>query len=793
MKTRAWPLLFLLLTLPGVCRAGEETPSSNTFVIDEFLLQSLPGGYGVANFIEMVAASAVSLIEESNGFAAFDQPRVFYEGLSATQTQWTYDGFRVNSALNDGAPAFSLPRLAQSAMALQGQSPWDGGAHVAVSTDPSFTGLRLSLSGAIPRVGGTTGLGWLLVPNLAAERGQIFATNRRRLDHDATADILWRRVLNKKTSLLLAAGWREQGRLFNTLQTEDGTFTEGGSSVQLYGRLQRQLSRSRLTVSAAFDHLQRDNLYAELGRVPEETLGQTRDAGFLGLAVEGSRSTARLSLQVENETRRSDAGNWNKELQDRDGEGFWPFERQGDFSSATLRMQAERRIPFGFGRRTAEIKPFVDLNWTQVKGNETVPDFNTVTFDNDAYQVILWQDGTAYRHRRLDMNGGLAVRLPLTRRLDLQGRGFARGQSLTFESGAANLTVWTPGFDVGLEWRPSHRWNLMLAFGRIPLELGPQVSFFLESGRPSGQIWHWRDSDGDLAYDSGETNYLFGYSGGGHHTAAENLRCPVQQRLMALIGLDLGKRFRLDIKGILGKTIDQLWVRFAEEYGYYTTVNGQSVYVISKAYDRYVLTNNDFLRNPFYSELLLRLSARRENRWFFSLSFLSHIGMGATAFGNGVESDSGVIDESQANPNTWYNAFGRVNGDRAFVGKIYFGWRLNSRLFVASTIRYRDGQSFSFLDAYYRRMTWILLYNTIKGEDEHGVKGGPREDCVWDINAQVTWRLPLLKNRVSLWAAVYNIFDFGSELSENVFSGGSRLPNELQLPRSLRLGVTADF
>jgi hypothetical protein len=40
----------------------------------------------------------------------------------------------------------------------------------------------------------------------------------------------------------------------------------------------------------------------------------------------------------------------------------------------------------------------------------------------------------------------------------------------------------------------------------------------------------------------------------------------------------------------------------------------------------------------------------------------------------------------------------------------------------------------------------------------------------------------------------FNLLDFGGELSENVFSDESeRLANELQLPRSLRLGIVLEL
>jgi hypothetical protein len=44
-----------------------------------------------------------------------------------------------------------------------------------------------------------------------------------------------------------------------------------------------------------------------------------------------------------------------------------------------------------------------------------------------------------------------------------------------------------------------------------------------------------------------------------------------------------------------------------------------------------------------------------------------------------------------------------------------------------------------------------------------------------------------------LLPSLFNLLDSGGELSENVFSGGERLANELQLPRSLGLGVVLEI
>lgn len=793
MSNRPLPLALLFLLLPSLLGAGGDESDPARFVLDEFLLQTLPGGAYPSNFIEMMAPDVTSAIEESNGFAALDVPRAYQDGLSSAQTTWQYDGFRVNSALDDGAPAFSLPRLAQSEFRLQAQTPWDGGAAIGVASDPAGNGLRVALSGTLPRMGGHTALGWLLVPNLASERGQVYAAQRRRLTRQYSADLLWRRR-SETGSLLLAASWLDQGRQFNSLQAPADVYHEGGNLLQLFGRWRRSLDRGRLSVSLAFNRLQRDNLGAELGRTVTETLAQHKDSGFAGVALEGSRSRVRLSLVFEKDRRRSPYGNWTKELQDRDGDGFWPFARQGDFSAVSLRGQAEhhRRVRL-FGRQFTA-KPFVEWEWDRVRGAEEVPAFNALTAGRLPYQVLLWTPGTPYRHHRLDLSGGLAGRLALTGRLDVQARLFLRGQALSFNDAATDLSDWTPGYDAGIVWRPGRRWNAQLAFGRIPLAFGAQTSFFLETQRPTAEVWDWEDGNGNRSFQFGEQANLRLLSGGSTHAAAAGLRAPVQQRLLALLSVDLGKGFRFDLKGILGRQFHQLAVRYSDEFGFYFTENDRTLYFLKYLVDGYRLTNDGGEpRNPFYSELLMRVSTRVQDRWFFSLSFLSHMAMGVTPFGTGASNDAGLIDESQADPNTWRNGFGRLNGDRAFVSKVFFGWQPRPRLFVAASVRYRDGTPFAFIDTVRRFGQWVLTYRTIKAEDENGVKGGPRADCVWDANVQVNWRPALFRGRVALQAAFFNLLDFGSELTEYAFSPSTRQANELQLPRSLRLGVVVDL
>ncbi|MDD8013078.1 MAG: hypothetical protein PHX05_06345, partial [Acidobacteriota bacterium] len=101
---------------------------------------------------------------------------------------------------------------------------------------------------------------------------------------------------------------------------------------------------------------------------------------------------------------------------------------------------------------------------------------------------------------------------------------------------------------------------------------------------------------------------------------------------------------------------------------------------------------------------------------------------------------------------------------------------------------------FAFIDACRRDNQWVLTYQTIKAEDKNGKKGGPREDCIWDFNFKLGCDMTLFGKKGRLELSVFNLLDFGGELSENAFSSDAeRLANELQLPRSLRLGLVLDL
>jgi len=263
---------------------------------------------------------------------------------------------------------------------------------------------------------------------------------------------------------------------------------------------------------------------------------------------------------------------------------------------------------------------------------------------------------------------------------------------------------------------------------------------------------------------------------------------------MIALTAKLSEKFRFNLKGLYKKISDNFWVSFKEDYGFYEEVDGKEIYLFSRPFEDFVLSNYPFDKDPFYAQLLMQVMGSEKNKWYFSFSFMAHIGMGHTAFGNGPSAnDIGVLDESQANPNSWINGFGRVDGGRAFMGKIYFGFYITKGLFVAANLKYRDGAPFAFIDTHLSHGQRVLTFKTIQGENEKGVKGGPREDYVSDISVKVRYEFKVFGRDAEVFVSLFNLNDLGSELSEYVFSGGWRYANELQIPRSIRAGLTIRF
>ncbi len=781
----------VLLFSAGWTLSGQEANDGSEFIISDFMLQRLPGGYFYQNFFENLAPDTTSGIEESNGFAQLDFPKVYFEGDSFTQFNWYFSGFSINSALDDGAPAFQLPLLAIGSMVLQSETPLQRqyGFHFNLPA-PSVSRSRLMASTVFANMGGYTSLGKLAIGNHASLRADNLYSSRRQISGNQALDYSWE-TKSPQSSFLLALSYFNLDRRFNDFNVRDAQFAENGTLLQLLSRWQRIYARGTLNFSLAANSNQRDRLFAEDGRYPQETYVLDKKTLFAGLEWQGRPFNLKFSWQFEWERRTPFAVDAGKDLQDIDGQGLFPFEKWGKFQADSVALTFDQNYDFTWLGKKIEVEPYLDLTAVFLNAAEQSGASNALYFAAQPYQVIEWHGGGAYHNQKLQGSGGTLLTVHLLEKVKLNARLFYQYQGFSFESARGNCSFFQPGGELGIAWSAGEKTLLSLSYGILPYELRANFSDFLEDQRPGATVYYWQDNNGDGLFQAGEKSSVYGEIGGPSHSLSPDLRPPQRERILIQFSTPLSANFNLHIKGLYKKIHRPLWTFFAEEYGHFEDVSGQEYYFFDRPFNGFELGNAVFDKDPFYAQLLLHVAGQKPGRWFFSFSFLAHMGMGYTAFGNGpTANDIGIISESQAFPNSWINGYGRVDGDRAFIGKIFFGYYLSKRFFLSASIKYRDGNPFAFFDAFKKNDQWIITYQTIQGEDEHGVKGGPREDCIWDFNFRLSYEFTLFGKKGRLELSLFNLLDFGLELSENVFSDESRrLANELQLPRSLRLGV----
>jgi hypothetical protein len=774
--------------------AAEESDDSGpgVFQFDQSLIHQVPGGYFYPFFIENYVPDATFLIEENNGFSLLDNPRVYFEGDSYINFNWLYNGMNINSALNDGSPGVLLPLSSVTSYRMQGESPlFNNYGMNFLSEMPGKSFSRLIASTVYTDLGGYW-LTFMIQPDHPKTRADRLYSERRKIKSNYFVDYSF----NKKftdSSLSMALSYFDIQRQFNDFNTYNSTFSEDGKLFAVNTRFRKNLKKGYYDLFGVLNYLDRSHQQAEIGNYPQETIEKKRYALLTGFTLEKKRLAVKLSFLMEKEDLNPYENNFTKDLIDNDGDNVYPYGdtgelKMGEFSSTTVNLNMNYHLTGEESHRPITLNAFADVHYSRLTGDETIHEFNAITFDDTPYLVVRWNRGNKYQNSNINAKMGMNIGADISKNVSLLAKIYFNYDGLHFDNSVNNLTFFTPAFDVGIQLFKTKKTRILFSFGILPYDIRENTNFFLESQRPYGTIHRWQDDNGDASYQPGEEGDIFGYTGGRYHFLDENISAPRKERLLLHFSTPVSKNFIFNIKGIYKRIKNCLRIKFNQEYGFYETYEDKEIYFFNQPFTDYYLSNGGYEKDPFYLQLLLNLQGRRAQKWYFSFSFLAHMGMGDTAWGNGPgSSDIGILDESQANPNSWINGFGRVDGDRGFVAKSYFGFYLTRKLFLALSLKYRDGNPFAFFNTLSRYDQWIIYYSTIKAENEKGVKGGPREDYVADISLKLSYNFKLFNRDAVIGLSFFNILDFGAELSEYVFSGGTRDAMELQIPRSVRL------
>lgn len=752
------------------------------------VLDILPGAWFLHGNIENYQPEATLLTEESNGFALLDRPWIYFDGQSPRALHWELNEVSFASRLNSGAPVGFLPLAVRSTLHLLPGSAksLQRGVIQKPFSDGRFSSFSLQTVSA--NLGSFSDWAQFLISTPATERSEMLYETRRRFKGHVLLDGQWRSSWGEGNELVLSLSHNSSSRRFNDWNTVNSQFLENADLTSFYSEYNYRAADRSAKVWLLINRLDRDRLGAELGVLPQETLTQVSTSWYAGTLIQRWGWQLSLSLGQERAQKDSNTLNFSKELMDNDGDLIFsqtPFGLRRSFLfNGRFQPQPETK---------QVIKPFLDWQISSLEARDDMHRYNPLTLGGNPYGVIIWQGerSMSYGNQLYKARAGLMLELPLLKGLDLAVRAETGPNGFAGSSLAAAESYWGFGVHGALSWRWNDRSELSLSTSRSMQAITPELVDFLDNGQPSGSWYRWSDRDGDRQYDPGEETDLLRGTGGGYHGISPTFTLPVVEQIQVYLALPLSQRWRFELRGT-GRQIRNPWtVRYAEAYGHWQTIMGQEVYLLDRPVAEYILTNlEEDRQRPQYWQLMFRFSGEQAEKWYFSFSFMAHMGLGETPFGNGPYSnDSLAVSESSADPNSWINNYGRLDGDRAFVAKLAYALQLSRRLSIGISARYRDGNPFAFLSAGLVSDQLIMRHETLKGEDQHGNKLGPREDYVSEVNLKLSYRLPLFGGTGRLSLEWFNLIDVGYELSEYVFATSGRPPMELTLPRSIRLSL----
>lgn len=740
--------------LAALLIAAYSLRADEAFMVDQ--LDHLPTSASYENLLENVIQPAIVSEPESGGFSKMDLQRISLDTDSHLWTGWWLDGTDLEDPLFSGTAALHIPMAFLGEVgAVRREATLHLGAGGVLLESGHVLGLRVGGGGIDPNMGG---LFPPAVPAMDALSGG-HVTNRKyppsgsRRGFDDSR-LAW--LARDDGTLSYAAEVTESTRRFLDFKYAQppatpfaGTYTE--PSLLASGALKW---RGPVQILAAGEYRFRQNLGNEDYYGRNETARLESLGGLVAMDTGGLH----LSFLLKTYDIRANDLNFTREIRDPDGEGLFPFSPSGHSTAASVGLRYTREIFYIDGsQRFVAFSPSA-TRWS-----------NALTFGGVAYGRDEWQSAPsfiAYGHDDIGVRG------------EHQWRGLKAAYNGYFTTTYATNGTGQNGLafvDAGLKGRLAYTWRWFEPFVQVSKT---PVNMTIDTAQHL-----------DPAYFNGRETIASGEiaSFGGKYTRIGAVQQPNVYALA--VGVEAKYRaWRLTFQGI-GKIYDHpLWLHADETSDTPSGAYDGSFFYLAPGDKHYVLGNTKGAAAT-YTGLQAQIYGRGE-RWTVDVSGSAYHTIASTAFGIGpTANDIGVIDWSQANPNTLRFPIGNVEGDRAFTVKAAASARIWERLWSSITIRYRDGKSFAFYDYGVSKGQVATSYATPKGSLY--ALSGPRQDAQINLDWRVEYGIALPGAELNLSATFANLFDLGNELNEWSIdrSSNGRSALEQQIPRSLYLAA----
>lgn len=558
-----------------------------------------------------------------------------------------------------------------------------------------------------------------------------------------------------------------------------GMYTKPYYTAQLDGELP-------MPKNNVLDHLHyylvetgRGDLYSEFLYNRNEVADlQSHTAGLYGTKHFAEAGTLVTGLSWAMSRVRHDSLEFARNILDQDGEAFDPWYADGNTHELNWSVQYDQQFLPWLRLHVEGFNSFVHFTpttreWTNSVYAQSIADATPTPLYNYHWTSSAFGAGI------LENQALVVAEKEVAPGLRLQGHFGVSVDGILLSGGKSVVTPnWLAKF--GFHYRPTYwfEFGLVVSHNRMSYTLD-EVKY-LSNDYMNGEI---RYADGTL----------LATTGGAYHAVDENL----WMRQPSYAVLDLPIRFTFDKAGrhqfsLLSSLrkyynmwftsyTDGLEANMIEQDGLYYWREGEKQYTVGTQ-PLNLMSGRVGGRTPYYMSNVAKYTYTGK-KWFVALSWQSYLMAGLSTLGNGpLHNNIGVLAESSANPNIYkaeresnmpYQGNSRLNQDKSFIARIQVTYNACKYFSVSLNAKFKDGQPFSNFIAQTRTdggHSQVAIWNDdAKGINMANTWFGKREDAFFNIDLRMTGRWWVRGIPFRLDVTCYNIYDFGTALTEYTF------------------------
>ena len=474
---------------------------------------------------------------------------------------------------------------------------------------------------------------------------------------------------------------------------------------------------------------------------------------------------------------RHDSLTFHRNILDQDGEAFEPWYTDGNTNELNVSVQYDQRLLPWLRVHVDGYNSFVHFQPTANAWSNTLY-AQSISDEMPTYLYDYHWTSAAFGAGILENEALVIAEKELARGLRMQAHLGVSLDGILLTGKSVVTPNWLAKFS--LDWHPCWWFEMGVSVSHNRMSYTVDEVKYLSNDYMNGEI---RYADGTL----------LATTGGKYHAVDQRLW--MHQPSYAV--LDIPFRFTFDRAGrhqfsllsSLRKYYNMWFTSYTdgvdanmiEQDGLWYWREGEKQYTVG-VQPMDLMDGRVGWRTPYYMSNVAKYSYTGK-KWFVSVSWQSFLMSGLSTLGNGpLHNNIGVLSESSANPNTYkvaregdmpYQGNGRLNQDKAFIARLQVTYNACKYFSISLNGKFKDGQPFSNFIANVRTEgshSQVAIWNDdAKGINMANTWFGKREDAFFNIDLRLTGRWWIRNIPFQLDITCYNIYDFGTALTEYTF------------------------